>query len=320
MQRLSYTEFSEQAAHFDALLAKTPEIDHFCSCSDWILPAQAAFSPDAAPYIVMTDEAAVVMMGLDVSMGRVGVPLEASWGLACPFAGPPRQVVELLVGLDERWPLKGLFLSGLKEKGAYQREVVERFQLRGRRLGVGPECLRWAADLEGGVDGFLGRRSSKFRANLRRGWRKGLSAGFRFEWITRPTDADAIYDRIIAIERRCWKGQEGVGIDEGGANLFYRLMIRRLVARGAFRAVIAQKDGQDAAYVFGGLFGDTYRGLQVSYVEAYRPFGLGNLVQYAMIQNLCAEGIAIYDLGTDVPYKQRWAEPGLTTITLAVLR
>jgi CelD/BcsL family acetyltransferase involved in cellulose biosynthesis len=70
--------------------------------------------------------------------------------------------------------------------------------------------------------------------------------------------------------------------------------------------------------VLGGIFGDTFRGLQLSYHADHRAFELGNVAQIETIAALCAEGVAQYDLGTEMPYKARWAPPGLTTVTLAV--
>ena len=36
------------------------------------------------------------------------------------------------------------------------------------------------------------------------------------------------------------------------------------------------------------------------------------------MQALAAEGVAQYDLGTEMPYKMRWAPEGLETVTLAL--
>jgi len=38
-----------------------------------------------------------------------------------------------------------------------------------------------------------------------------------------------------------------------------------------------------------------------------------------MIRQLSDEGVALYDLGSDIAYKERWAEGGLTTVTLVAL-
>src|SRR5688572_32387452 len=51
-----------------------------------------------------------------------------------------------------------------------------------------------------------------------------------------------------------------------------------------------------------------YRGLQFSYDDAFAQLGLGGLLQYHQIVELCAEGVTRYDLGTEMDYKRRWAE------------
>jgi CelD/BcsL family acetyltransferase involved in cellulose biosynthesis len=97
---------------------------------------------------------------------------------------------------------------------------------------------------------------------------------------------------------------------------FYRLMVPRLHRRGALRLGFAQRDGQDLAYILGGIFGDTYRGLQFSFAADEEPLSLGNLCQYWQLERLCAENIALYDLGSEVEYKRRWGEIVHETVTL----
>ena len=99
---------------------------------------------------------------------------------------------------------------------------------------------------------------------------------------------------------------------------FYREMNRRLVDRGARRLLFATLDGADVAYIFGGLFGDTYRGLQFSFDHRYADLSLGNLCQLEQIRRLCNEGVPNYDLGTEVRYKKRWGDRVFTTSSLFV--
>ena len=74
------------------------------------------------------------------------------------------------------------------------------------------------------------------------------------------------------------------------------------------RLLFAQRDGEDLAYIFGGVTGNTYRGLQMSYVEEARTLGLGNRLQLENLLRCSAEGITRYDLGMPSPYKERWAD------------
>jgi len=251
-------------------------------------------------------------------------PLEAGWGLASPFVGPePGAAVdalaEVLASPAARWDV--LALSGLREGGQAWGALRRAF---GGRAGLarGAATGRRVASLEGGYDGFLGRRSAAFRSSLRRAQRSAERAGLRYQVVSgaRPDETEALYARILDVERRSWKGVAGQGIDEGGATAFYGMMIRRLAVRGALRAVFLVEGEREVAYVFGGLFGDTYRGLQVSYDRDRARLAPGNLVQARMIRALAEEGVTRYDLGTVMDYKDRWAEDGLSTATLYVMR
>lgn len=321
MQTLDFPGLAAAADDWDALVARTPEIDRFCTSSAWIVSARAAFCPGARPCIALDGQRGVALMALPVGVDtRGGLPLEAGWGLAAPLVGPdPDATVALLDGLwrDAPDPMDVLFLSGLPRRGRWMDALLRRF--RGRfRVGVGTRCTRRRAHIGDGLDGFFARRSPKFRANLRRAVRRAAETGVVYERVAEGP-LGSLYDRILAVEARSWKGLQGDGIDSGAPRLFYRLIVERLIARGALRVVFATRDGEDLAYVLGGLFGDTYRGLQVSYVEGFESDGPGNLVQHEMIRWLIEEGLVVYDLGTDMPYKRRWAEEAMETVTVAVV-
>ncbi|MCA9537934.1 MAG: GNAT family N-acetyltransferase [Myxococcales bacterium] len=321
MTWLTFAELDAQADAFDAEVARTPGVDRFCSSTPWILPAQAAFCPAAAPLVFADPTGYVAMMTVPVGSGHhAAVPLEAGWGLAAPFAGAkPEALIEgfFLALADPPTPVDALFLSGLPYRGIWM-DAAARVFARNHRLGIGQTCQRRAARIDDGPEGFLGRRSSRFRANLRRAERVAQAGGVVFER-HRGGDGEALYRRILAIETRSWKGREGQGIDGEPTCDFYRRIIKRLLARGGLRAVFATRDGADLAFVFGGVVDGTYRGLQVSFDADHTDLSLGNLAQWEMIRLLCEEGVATYDLGTDMPYKRRWAEPGLQTVTLAIM-
>jgi CelD/BcsL family acetyltransferase involved in cellulose biosynthesis len=68
------------------------------------------------------------------------------------------------------------------------------------------------------------------------------------------------------------------------------------------------------------VFDGEYRGLQFSYDDAHATLGLGGLLQLQQIIALCDEGIARYDLGTEMDYKRRWAEDVMETEMLVIVR
>ena len=47
---------------------------------------------------------------------------------------------------------------------------------------------------------------------------------------------------------------------------------------------------------------------------------LGNLGQLEMMRRMLAEGVTVWDLGSEVPYKRRWADSTEDSVSLAVLR
>lgn len=325
-RRLALDELEGLSGAFDEAVMGTENIDTFCSASEWILPAFAAFHPDSELFAFEV-EGSVLPLARSVQpkIGRYLAPLEAMWGLACPVAAPePERTVPAIVthfrDIEAEWDT--LWLCGLARGSALFQSLVTHLSPH-YRLGLGPATRRHTARLEGGWDGYLGRRSPHFRRNLRRALRRFEAGPLTVETISPalcPEAAETVYARILAIEGRSWKGGIGSGILDPGMEAFYRDMVQRLAERGALRVMIAQDAGQDVAFVLGGMRQGLFRGLQLSFDGRYRRESLGNVMQGLMIRHLCDQGAHTYDLGTDMAYKSRWGEPGLCTEVLAVLK
>ncbi len=321
--------FDALAKVFDGAVEKSDDIDRFCSSSAWILSAYEAFHASHPAEITPVDEGFLALTrGEAPGLGRFLAAFEAMWGLACPLVGPQpkrlgKEAGQLLLTRDD-WQV--LWLGGLKRDSARFRGLVEGLAKR-CELRLGPESLRYRASLEGGFDGWLGRRSPRFRKMIRQLMRRGDS--LRFEWIDSQTpltaeEATALYERIHAVETRSWKGLEGTGFVTGDMKRFYGAMVPRLArphGLGHRLRVLFAKDGaEDVAVCFGGVFGDTFRGLQNSFDDRYRELGLGNRMQAEVISRLATEGVGIYDLGSEMDYKARWAEGRDTSLTLIGVR
>ena len=310
---------------FDRRVGETPDIDRFCSSSYWILPALDALFPNHQGWVgksTASDGYIALAKGSHPRIGNYLQPMEASWGLAGPLVGAQVEILvdefaaELRRQHDE-WDM--LFLSGIFEGSLQFQHLVRAFRLE-YTVGVGPSMSRHVASLEGGFDGYFSRRSSKFRSNMRRARRKAEEAGIRTEYLTpsSETDTDALFERILNVERNSWKAQNNSGIATGPMRDFYEQMVPMLTDDGALRVVFVELDGSDIAYCFGGLFESLYRGLQLSYHDDYRDYSAGNLAQLAMLEGLCDEEIEIYDMGQAMDYKSRWADEERESIALIV--
>lgn len=325
MEALTLADLEGQAVAFDRVVADTPAIDHFCSSSDWILPAHAAFMPPREPWLFRGAEGYVAMMrGVHPQGWSYIEPLESVWGLACPLVGPAcRPLVEAFADLCRRreatWEVA--VVSGVPLMSELLSALLLRLSAR-YRLMQGPITVRHVIDLRGGLDAFLGRRSRNFRKGLKRALRAAAAAGITFERCAAADaeDALALYERIVRVEARSWKGRDGVGIDQGAMHAFYRDMVARLAVHGRLRLMLARHEDRDVGYILGAVFEGGYRGLQFSFDADHEHLSLGNLCQYHQISELCAEGCTSYDLGTDMDYKRRWADATHDSVSLIAVR
>jgi hypothetical protein len=311
------------ADDFDREVAQTPAIDRFCSSSAWILAATAALMPPRAPFSFKGEFGYfAAMRGVHPAGFPYIEPVELAWGLASPLIGrDPRGLVgEIVPLLASRRDWQLAIFSGLTVTGPQRRALDATLPARWERRR-GQPTIRHVASLEGGLDGFLSRRSRELRKSLRKSLRAAKEAGMTFESVrASEPDAPALYERIQAVEARSWKSRECVGIHTGPMRAFYGAMLPRLCALGQQRTIFARLADRDVGYILGAVMVGEYRGLQFSYDADLAQFGIGGLLQYHQIAELCDEGIARYDLGTEMDYKRRWAEEIMETEMLVLVR
>lgn len=313
MEPLGLAELAARADDFDAQVVQSPAIDRFCSSSAWVLSAAEALMPPRPAAIFVGEHGYFAAMKAEHNQRPYLEPLELSWGLACPLVGRDVEALvdEVAAHLADRDDWLFCLIPGVTSDGPHRRALLR----PGRPWLVrsGSITQRYIASLEGGVDGFLGRRTANFRRALQKSGRAAAAAGIEFVTATRhePASAEeaaALYARIMAVEAGSWKSREGVGIGSGGMRDFYGAMLPRLLRRGHGRVMFARHEGADIGYIMGAVFDGVYRGLQFSYHDDYARYSIGSLCQLQQIRALCEEGVSAYDLGTEMEYKARWAE------------
>lgn len=323
MLDLSVEQLEASCDELDLDVIHTPGIDRFCSSSAWVLPASRALMPPRDSWIRRGDAGwMTAMLGRHPSGIRYVEPLELAWGMACPLIGrdPDALAAEAAEELATRGGWEVTLIAGLPPRGRLLAALLRALPSRiDRRWGQ--TTIRLVASLEGGVDAFLARRTRNFRKALRAAQRDADAAGITFEraHATTRAEADAVYARILAIEARSWKGEEGVGIDRGPMRQFYAEMGPRLAERGRHRTLFARQGDRDLAYCLGAVFDGEYRGLQFSFERGAERYSLGSLLQYHQIVELVGEGVRRYDLGQDMEYKRRWAEEEFETSLLILV-
>ena len=311
MEPLGLADLAARADDFDATVAQSPQIDRFCSSSAWVLSAAETLMA-ARPSAIHVGQHGyfAAMQSMHGELPYLE-PLELSWGLACPLLGRDVDALvdEVADHLAHRADWVFCLVPGVRDGGLHQRALVRPGHPWTVRRGTTTQ--RHIASLEGGLDGFLRRRSANFRRSLVKSEKAAHAAGVEFvsaEPQGGPEAAAQLYDRIMAVEVGSWKSLTGAGISTGSMRAFYAAMLPRLLARGRARVMFARLGGQDIGYIMGAVFDGTYRGLQFSYRDEHSRYSIGSLCQVHQIEALCREGVEAYDLGTEMEYKSRWAE------------
>ncbi|MBT5818311.1 MAG: GNAT family N-acetyltransferase [Proteobacteria bacterium] len=271
-------------------------------------------------FIKQTDENLLLLKGYRAAPNTFALdPPENMWFFGCNVLG--RNGAEFLSNslpdIERQFASQSLAItvSGLSPTGRLRRDLQRYFkadfeivEMGGRARGV--QC---AASLEGGWDGYLSRRSSNTRRNIRKQLRRVDEAGVAYErHCPIPLEADHLFDRMLAVELQSWKGIAGRGMEQPGVADFYRLMLRELSETADARVIMARFEDQDIGFIFGGMIGSIYRGQQFSFVDDWAAGSIGNTLQAEQISWLCEEGSTRYDLGPlrrrRMEYKTHWTE------------
>ncbi len=320
METLSVAELDSSTVAFDTFVDATRGIDQVCSSSDWVLPSYRSWGRDAFAMVFRSDDGwATLCERRDVDGIRYLCPPEAAWGFASPIVttDPTTFGHDLVRALDQVPGWRVALLTGIVPDSPLEEGLRLAIGQR-HRLRDGPTITRCRARLEGGAKALLERKPTKWQRDLRRAHRRAAEQGF--EVTTASGDLSDGFGRLMDIERKSWKGRSGSGLIEPDLRRFYWKLCQRLGPEGRVRLLFARADGRDVGYILGHVRRGTYRGLQISYDNAYSSLSVGTLLQAFQIEQLAAEGIRVYDLGMEMAYKRRWTDETLTTRTTVVIR
>ena len=287
--------------------------DPFCCRTEWQLAFHEAFAPNR-DLCITQQEGSLNAFALrrTKNSGTLFEPIESSWMFGCPLLGP--NAIPMLSELLDSHPTASVLLSGMDIDDSRTEQILHTFGYRYEIAHV-DATTACRASLDGGLDGYLSRRSAKHRRGMRNASRRIRESGVSFERHAPSTqaEADAVYARIIAIEERSWKGIGKCGMNKPPSLQFYLGMLRRMATSACGRVMFARHNDTDVGFIFGGLCGpnakgNTYRGQQFSFADDWRRASLGNVLQFEQLSWLCEEQVARYDMGPVMDYKHHWTE------------
>jgi CelD/BcsL family acetyltransferase involved in cellulose biosynthesis len=327
--------FLRAAAQFEAHIAQphrhdervraTPDVDQYCSSSHWTLSAYDAFSGRAQGLLYEEADASVLVYETMYNERvRARISLDAMWGLASSVtwnAARPLQELLAQVVLSEGAEPLFWYLTGIPTELLAELHYGDSLRNLGVRVRSPGQSTRMIASLDSGFDGFLGRRSRKFRKGLRSSTRRCHDAGIELRVLRAEdsTTADALFHRCLRVESESWKGAGQCGFAEGPMFAFVQTLCRRSATGPGVDFVLAERDGQDVAFLIGVQHGGVFRGVQMSYDRAWRSLGLGSVLQSEAIRLAAERGAERYDLGSEgLAYKADWAESTWTTWNLTL--
>lgn len=241
-------------------------------------------------------------------------PLDLGFS-ACPLLGesPVPLLAEYVASRPRNIDAMEITIGGVRQGSRLEQALLSGLDSPAT-ISVRSERVLRAASLEGGLDGYLARRSSRLWKNLRRESRRAKDNGIQFQRV-RPQSPSGIrttFRRMQAIERSSWKADcENAYSILSKADL-YRPLLERMSRSRDVRIVFAMVDRRDVGFILGGVFGSIYSGMHFSYDQSVAALSIGNLLQLEKIRWLCQDGIQRYDMGISgggrIAYKRHWAE------------
>ena len=300
----------------------TDQADPCCCTPSWQLAFHDAFSPARRLLVAERDGSVVAFAEKVFAPDEIFLtPLEPYWFFGNPVLGKdgPSLFAEALEFLAEEYApqFPKVLVSGVRPEDPLVRNLLDASPvgLRARLVSAGVQS---AASLEGGLDGFLSRRSANHRRNLGRAATRAKDRGVYFERVVPASRAEAraAYARMIAVELQSWKGLGHCGMAEPGVQDFYANLMERIAPEKGGRVIFARHEEKDIGFIFGCLPGGAvYRGQQFSYAQEWHDLSVGNLMQLEQISWLCEEGALRYDMGPIIgprmEYKAHWTEIGI---------
>ncbi len=175
---------------------------------------------------------------------------------------------------------------------------------------ISTPARHWRARLEGSYEDYLGRRSAKTRANLRRYGRKFEAAfpdAIELKTFRDPADLERLLDDTRAVYGDTYQSALGVGFSDSGVE---RQVTTFTLARGWFRGFVLYVEGVPRAFWHGVRYGRVFSTGPTGYDPAFGTHRVGTYLLGRMVEELSREeGLEWIDFGFgDAEYKRHFGD------------
>ena len=175
---------------------------------------------------------------------------------------------------------------------------------------VEPDITSPIVDTSGSPEEYRERTRSKWHKNLRRLHRKLVrDHDARMNLVEAPADLDSELARGFGVESSGWKLEAGSAIlSRPETEAYYRSLARRFHERGELRLSSISVGDRMIAWDFGILHRNRLYSPKSGYLEEFRQFGPGLVLELVMIERCFELGIEAHELlGSDEDYKLRFS-------------
>ena len=200
-------------------------------------------------------------------------------------------------------------LSFVRRGDPFIEELINLAAESGRRFVVRPKVRSPMVDLQGGWDGYLKERRSKFRSELRRRRRRLEDEGeVRCDVVA---DDPSVLDEVLRIEAAGWKGEHGSAMDSTPATkAFYRKASEWAAGKGWLRCAFLRCGQETIACDLAIEASGRHFLVKTGFDPTWSAFGPGMLLRESMIRRAFEDpDLRTYEfLGGDATWKREWAE------------
>jgi CelD/BcsL family acetyltransferase involved in cellulose biosynthesis len=156
---------------------------------------------------------------------------------------------------------------------------------------------------------LLRGRRTKFKANLRRRWKRLAEAGeVSVERVAGSALSEQHLNECLLLESSGWKGRQGSAVNQNGATRAFHLrLLRSSEFNSRLSLFLLKLDGKPIAFHYGLTSHGVYSLVMTSYDERFKEFSPGHLLTEEVLEDCVRRGLREFDfLGCDLPWKLEW--------------